>query len=120
MFIRVRDGKGRRERHAKLSPMLLNVPRAYYRVRRPEDWLFPGPSLANLESLSVKRQRMLPARCRVYDLLNFASEIATHRASSESRPRLQAYIGTLVSDEFDLEGTAEKVPELKDLFLNLN
>jgi hypothetical protein len=76
--------------------------------------------LANLESLSVKRQRMLPARCRVYDLLNFASEIATHRASAESRPRLQAYIGTLVSDEFDLEGTAEKVPEFKDLFLNLN
>jgi len=76
--------------------------------------------LANLESLSVKRQRMLPARCRVYDLLNFASEIATHRASAESRPRLQAYIGTLVSDEYDLEGTAEKVPEFRDLFLNLN
>ena len=73
-----------------------------------------------LESLSVKRQRMLPARCRVYDLLNFASEIATHRAPADSRPRLQAYIGTLVSDEFDLEGTAEKVPEFKDLFLNLN
>ena len=76
--------------------------------------------LANLESLSVKRQRMLPARCRVYDLLNFASEIATHRATAESRPRLQAYIGTLVSDEYDLEGTAEKVPEFKYLFLNLN
>ncbi len=76
--------------------------------------------LANLQSLSVKRQRMLPARCKVYDLINFASEIATHRAGAEAALRLQAYIGTLISDEYDLEGTAEKVPEFRDLFLNLN
>lgn len=76
--------------------------------------------LANLDSLSVKRQRVLPAKCRVYDLINFASEVATHRASAEGRKGLQAYIGTLVSDEYDLEGTAERVPEFKDLFLNLN
>jgi hypothetical protein len=76
--------------------------------------------MANLDGLSPKRQRVLPAKCRVYDLLNFASEIATHRATQDGRMRLQAYIGTLVSDEYDLEGTAEKVPEFKDLFLNLN
>ena len=76
--------------------------------------------LANLESLSVKRQRMLPARCKVYDLINFASEIATHRATPDAQMRLQAYIGTLISEEFDLEGTAEKVPEFQDLFRNLN
>ena len=76
--------------------------------------------LANLDSLSAKRQRILPARCRVYDLINFASEIATHKAPVAERGRLQAYIGTLVSDEYDLEGTAERVPEFKDLFLNLN
>lgn len=77
--------------------------------------------VANLESLSLKRQRVLPARCRVYDLINFASEVATHRApSTDARTRLQAYIGTLVSDEYDLEGTAAQVPEFQDLFLNLN
>ncbi len=76
--------------------------------------------LANLETLSAKRQRILPARCRVYDLINFASEVATHKAPVEAKGRLQAYIGTLVSDEYDLEGTAERVPEFKDLFLNLN
>lgn len=76
--------------------------------------------MSNLESLSSKRQRVLPARCRVYDLINFASEVATHRANDEGRMRLQAYIGTLISDEYDLEGTAEKVPEFKDLFLGLN
>lgn len=76
--------------------------------------------VANLDSLSSKRQRVLPAKCRVYDLLNFASEVATHRAPAQTRSRLQAYIGTLISDEYDLEGTAEKVPEFTDLFMNLN
>ena len=76
--------------------------------------------VANLESLSSKRQRVLPAKCRVYDLINFASEVATHKAPASAKGRLQAYIGTLISDEYDLEGTAEKVPEFTDLFLNMN
>ncbi len=76
--------------------------------------------LANLDALSSKRQRVLPAKCRVYDLINFASEVATHRAGPDSRYRLQAFIGTLISDEYDLEGTAERVPEFKDLFANVN
>jgi len=76
--------------------------------------------VANLESLSVKRQRVHPTPCRVYDLINFASELATHRVLEAERPRLHAYIGTLISDEYDLEGTAEGVPEFNDLFLNQN
>ena len=74
--------------------------------------------VANLSNLSVKRQRILPSRCRVYDLLNLASEIATHKADAPGGQQLQAFIGTLVSDEFDLEGTAEKVPQFQDLFTN--
>lgn len=76
--------------------------------------------VANLDNLSVKRQRILPARCRVYDLINLASEIATHKTDAAGALSLQAYIGTLISEEFDLEGTAEKVPDFQDLFLNLN
>ena len=41
--------------------------------------------LANLDTLSPKRQRTLPVDCKVYDLLNFATEIATHHASTEPR-----------------------------------
>ena len=37
--------------------------------------------LANVDTLSAKRQRTLPAACKVYDLLNFASEVATHHAT---------------------------------------
>jgi hypothetical protein len=73
--------------------------------------------LANLDALSQKRQRVLPARCKVYDLLNFASEMATHRATPLAGRQLQAYIGSLISDEYDMEGTAETVTDFTDFFL---
>ncbi len=74
--------------------------------------------IASLDSLSQKRQRVLPAKCRVYDLLNFASELATHKSEPESGLRLQAHIGHLLSDEFDMEGSAEKVTEFGDFLAN--
>ncbi len=73
--------------------------------------------IANLDTLSEKRKRMLPAKCRVYDLLNFASEMATHQVDPENSTALQAYIGRLISEEYDMEGTAEKVPDFQDFFV---
>ena len=74
--------------------------------------------LSNLDALSIKRQRVLPAKCRVYDLINFASEIATHHADFGGRRAMQAYIGNLISDEYDMEGTADTVSEFGDFFAN--
>jgi len=73
--------------------------------------------LANLDAISLKRQRVLPARCRVYDLLNFASEMATHRASPPARRRLQGFIGSLISDEYDMEGTAQSITDFAEFFV---
>ncbi len=42
MVIRVRQGKGRKDRYVKLSADLLTILRDYYRARRPSTWLFPG------------------------------------------------------------------------------
>jgi site-specific recombinase XerD len=42
MLIRIREGKGQKERYAKLSVHLLQVLRDYYRTCRPKGWLFPG------------------------------------------------------------------------------
>ena len=42
MLIRVEQGKGRKDRYAMLSPLLLKAMRAWWRVERSQDWLFPG------------------------------------------------------------------------------
>jgi site-specific recombinase XerD len=53
MLIRVEQGKGRRDRYAMLSPTLLELLRAWWRVARakgkmpPGGWLFPGQNPVN-------------------------------------------------------------------------
>jgi integrase/recombinase XerD len=42
MVIRVRQGKGNKDRYVMLSPRLLELLREYWKVERPSDWLFPG------------------------------------------------------------------------------
>lgn len=42
MPIRVEQGKGRKDRHAMLSPQLLELLRARWLQCRSKGWLFPG------------------------------------------------------------------------------
>ena len=42
MCLRIAQGKGQKDREALLSPRLLQDLRAYWRVYRPNPWLFPG------------------------------------------------------------------------------
>ncbi len=42
MLIRVEQGKGRKDRYVMLSPELLELLRAWWRMARPQGWLFPG------------------------------------------------------------------------------
>lgn len=43
--IRVVQGKGKKDRYTLLSPRLLEELRAYWRLYRPKDWLFPSTLL---------------------------------------------------------------------------
>jgi hypothetical protein len=45
------------------------------------------------------------------------NEIATHHSTAEGARAMQAYMGSLTSDEFDMEGTAETVTEFADFFV---
>ena len=47
MVIRVEQGKGRKDRNVMLSPHLLELLRAWYKVAHPRGWLFPGQSPVN-------------------------------------------------------------------------
>jgi len=42
MVIRVEQGKGQKDRYLMLSPKLLDILRQWWRVARPQIWLFPG------------------------------------------------------------------------------
>ena len=61
--------------------------------------------VANLDAISEKKLRLLPAKCKVYDLINIASEVSTHKTKGEKSRTLEAWLGSTLSGEFDLEGT---------------
>jgi integrase/recombinase XerD len=42
MVVRVEQGKGMKDRYVMLSPKLLEILRSWWRVERPEHWLFPS------------------------------------------------------------------------------
>jgi site-specific recombinase XerD len=47
MVLHVRKGKGNRDRDLPLTPKLLETLRAYWRWRKPKDYLFPNRSRSN-------------------------------------------------------------------------
>lgn len=73
--------------------------------------------LTNLDSLSVKRQKTLPAACKVYDLLNFVTETASHHSTAYGDRALQVFVGDIISNEYDLEGTVDHFSDWRDFFI---
>src|SRR6202161_2511205 len=47
MLLRIEQGKGRKDRYAMLSPQLLELLRDWWRIARPQVWLFPGQNRVN-------------------------------------------------------------------------
>jgi len=74
--------------------------------------------LANLDALSDKRKRTLPVRATVYDLINFATEVSTHYATPAGAREVQSWIGTLITDEFDMENTKDRFADFKDFYMD--
>ena len=63
-IIHVVNGKGGKQRYVMLSPKLLGILRAYWKIERPSYWLFPGrggnkpldPSILNAACATVSNR----------------------------------------------------------------
>jgi integrase/recombinase XerD len=55
MVLQIRRGKGQKDRIVPLSPKLLEDLRAWWRLRRPSTWLFPGRHNQPLSASGVQR-----------------------------------------------------------------
>lgn len=73
--------------------------------------------LSNLDALSSKRQRALPVKCSAYDLINFATEVATHYANGDGARKLNGWVGDMIANEFDMENTMDENKDFTDTFL---
>jgi integrase/recombinase XerD len=63
--IRVREGKGSKERYSLLPQRLLEMLRCYWRIYKPLGWLFPGGTAAGHISPDTVRQVFAKARKEV-------------------------------------------------------
>jgi integrase/recombinase XerD len=65
MVIRVEQGKGKKDRYVMLSPKLLEILRAWWRVEKPKDWLFPRSFRSPMESAAhqaIRRSESIPSK----------------------------------------------------------
>jgi integrase/recombinase XerD len=62
MVIRVEQGKGQKDRYVMLSPKLLEILRAWWRVEKPRQWLFPGDNADRHISKDAVEQASQKAR----------------------------------------------------------
>jgi len=74
--------------------------------------------VANIDSISPKKQKVFPTKARLYSLINLATEVATHDCKPAGARKMNAFVGQLISDEFDMEGTADDPnTNWQDLFM---
>lgn len=71
--------------------------------------------VAQLGTLSEKQQHMTASKATVYQLVCFATELATHQLIPETAQYLHEYVGRLIgSDIYDLEGSCDQYPQFED------
>ena len=66
MLIRVQQGKGQKDRDVMLSPKLLEILRAWWRVDKPKGWLFPGDRVGSHVTRFTVEQACQQAHQRCY------------------------------------------------------
>jgi site-specific recombinase XerD len=99
MVVRIDQGKGRKDRYVMLSPRLLEVLRAYWKVVRPTEWLFPGdvagqPITKNAVALACQKARHASGIAKPITPHSLRHAFATHllEAGTDVR-RIQLLMG---------------------------
>lgn len=82
---------------------------------RPVELYSRDPNL-----LTERKQRSLPVTCRIYEMMNFATELSTHKVSEASARKLDTWIGSMLSGEFDLEDTCDSFDDWRAFFVRDN
>jgi integrase/recombinase XerD len=92
MMIRVRQGKGNKDRYVMLSPKLLELLRAYWRERRPKECLFPvSKRCVQLLCAAMARKAKLDKRVSPHTLRHC---FATHLLENgENIRKIQVLLG---------------------------
>jgi integrase/recombinase XerD len=74
MMLRIEQGKGRKDRYAMLSPVLLELLRDWWRIARPTAWLFPGR-----DPLQPMSTRQLNRACHAAaDMAEISKRVSPH------------------------------------------
>lgn len=82
---------------------------------RPLEMFQKDPNL-----FTDKRLRSLPVECKVYDMINFATEVATHHTSEGTSRKLQAWVGEMLSSDYDMENSCDSFDDWRDFFMKDN
>lgn len=76
--------------------------------------------VSHLDAFSRKKMERLISYCTMLELLNFATEIATHYCTESDGRLLQAEVGSLISSEYDLEGSKLEYPTPADFYTDID
>jgi hypothetical protein len=108
----------------KLTNDTLEDTRAHYRIKRHlaelAGHLHEEYGIVNIDQVPAKKRRQLPTKMTVYDLINYATEVATHYATEYGNRVINQYIGSMIGNPglYDLEGTRHLNEQAQELFLS--